>query len=200
MAGSAWGQEIHERLLRGDPTAPAQLVDDVLGWVVQALERRFPGLVDPTMVGDAATDAIIGYVKHPDRFDPTRRGLRGYLLMSAEGDLRNALAKAGRRPATEDVELLAAAGKIRIEAPDVVAEIDAERRREDLNRLFEEPRDRAMVALILDGERSTEAFASILGVQDLPIEAQRTEVKRHKDRLKKRLREYGRRIGGSEQG
>ena len=51
-----------------------------------------------------------------------------------------------------------------------------------------------MVDLILDGERSTAAFAVVLGIENLAIDEQRLQVKRHKDRLKKRLREHGQRI------
>src|SRR5262249_28260279 len=41
--------------------------------------------------------------------------------------------------------------------------------------------------LILQGERKTAVFAEALGITHLPTSVQRTEVKRVKDKLKKRL-------------
>ena len=81
-----------------------------------------------------------------------------------------------------------------MEARDVVAEIYTKKVQDEIDELFDDPKDRRMVELILDGERSTEAFAAVLGLESLPIEQQRSEVKRNKDRLKKRLRDYGKRI------
>ena len=57
-----------------------------------------------------------------------------------------------------------------------------------------DPRDRQILALRLQGERRTEAFAEILGLSYLPIEAQRREVKRAKDRIDKILRRHGGRV------
>lgn len=54
-----------------------------------------------------------------------------------------------------------------------------------------DPRDQQILALRLQGERRTEAFAEILGISHLPIEAQRREVKRIKDRIDKILRRHG---------
>jgi hypothetical protein len=45
----------------------------------------------------AAADAVLNYAERPERFDPARLNLEGYLAMSAQGDLLNALAKHGRR-------------------------------------------------------------------------------------------------------
>src|SRR5205823_2519087 len=47
--------------------------------------------------------------------------------------------------------------------------------------------------LILDGERRTEPYAALFGLQDRPREEQAPEVKRAKDRLKKKLQRLWRR-------
>ena len=60
--------------------------------------------------------------------------------------------------------------------------------------LFADPMDLRLLTLILEGERSTERFARILGLCGLPVKEQRRQVKRHKDRIKKRLERYGRTI------
>ena len=196
MPNVSWYQ-IHERLLSEDPTAPADLAEQAVRPLTQFLESKYPTLNDPTLIADAVTDSVMNYLKQPRKFDPGRRGLLGYLKMAAEGDLQNALAKHRRRDRpTEDVEVAAAAGKIVVEPRDVLGELRAEDLRKRVDSLFDDVKDRHMVDLILDGERSTEAFAEVLGLGELPIGRQRSEVKRHKDRLKKRLRDYGRRIRG----
>ncbi|MFY9822778.1 MAG: hypothetical protein WAM82_15455 [Thermoanaerobaculia bacterium] len=198
MPSASWYQEVHERLLAEHPTAPAELAEIAVGPLTRALERKYPRLKDPTLVADAVTDSLIDYFKNPGKFDSSKRGLYGYLLMAAEGDLKNALAKRNRRQAevAEDieVEVAAAGGKVMVEARDVVAELYTERVRQEINELFHDPKDREMVELIFEGERATEAFVAVLGIETWTTAEQRSEVKRHKDRLKKRLREYGHQI------
>ena len=48
-------------------------------------------------------------------------------------------------------------------------------------------REREAVDLIIDGERRTEVYAHVIGLQDRPWQEQVREVKRAKDRLKKRM-------------
>jgi hypothetical protein len=62
---------------------------------------------------------------------------------------------------------------------------------EEMMRLLQDPKDRQILALRLQGERRTEAFAEILGILHLSIEAQRRGVKRAKDRIDKTLRRHG---------
>ena len=147
---------------------------------------------------DSVVEALMSYVKRPTQFDPEKRGLRGFLTMAADGDLLNALAKRKRRREKEvllpDVEVEALRGKKNIDGQDPESQLDAKRMRWEVAGLFEDPKDRDVVELILDGERSTEAFVEILRLDGLPIEEQRREVKRHKDRIKKRLERYGKSI------
>jgi hypothetical protein len=51
--------------------------------------------------------------------------------------------------------------------------------------------DRRVLRLMVDGERRTAVFAAVLGLDGQPAEAQRREVKRAKDRIKKRLERAG---------
>jgi RNA polymerase sigma-70 factor (ECF subfamily) len=60
-----------------------------------------------------------------------------------------------------------------------------------INRIFNDEEDRQAAALILEGERSTEEFAKIFCLGHLPNIEQRREVKRRKDRIKKRLERDG---------
>jgi RNA polymerase sigma-70 factor, ECF subfamily len=195
MPMNIWQLEIHERLLAEDVTAPAELVEGLLEPLTQRLTKKYPKLPDPDLLYDAVTDALMSYIKRPAQFDPTRRTLIGFLVMAAHGDLLNALAKAKRRRQKEipleDVELRGAAGNNEIEAGNPETEPDREKLQQALPKIFGDPKDLAMVELMMSGERTTGAFVEVLKLQHLPVDQQRREVKRHKERLKKRLERYG---------
>jgi RNA polymerase sigma-70 factor (ECF subfamily) len=57
-----------------------------------------------------------------------------------------------------------------------------------------DPVDRELLEMILTGERKTAPYARSLGIADRSETEQRKIVKRHKDRLKKRLRRLGVRL------
>ncbi len=195
MHMDTWQRGIHERLLAGDVTAPAELVDILLEPLLDRLTRKYPNLHDPYLLPDAVTDALMSYIKRPEQFDPSKRSLLGFLEMAAEGDLLNALAKDKRRRQkeipSENVELEVAAGNSEIEEGNPDTESEREKLQQALPRIFGDPKDLVMVELMLSGERTTEAFVKVLEIRHLTKEQQRREVKRHKDRLKKRLKRYG---------
>jgi hypothetical protein len=194
-----WCRRIHERLLADDPTATAELAENIGNLVFEKLRKKHPRR-DPDMVHDAAWDALRTYMERPTTFDPSKRSLVGYLVMSADGDLRNAMAKSRRRreDLVVDVELVGPGGKrsrgqaeARRGEDKLVAHVDVDRIRPQLERLFPDEADRAALALLLDSERSTQAFAEVWGLRNLSGDQQRIEVKRRKDRLKKALERLG---------
>ena len=195
MANEIWTREIHKRLLKGDPIAPAELAEGVYGKLIDRLAFRYRNPQHRDLIADAVADALMAYIKHPDRFLPSKRSLMGFLTMAAEGDLKNALAKTKRQKnreiPLEPVELGANDGNeiSRTEDPDL--QIDGARLREHIHDLFDDPTDRAMIDLMIEGERSTRAFAEVLHIENLPEQTQRAAVKRHKDRLKKRIQRHG---------
>ena len=95
----AAGRGLYERLLAGDPTAPADLARDYLDGLVAWLSRFSPG-TDPRDRQRAAEDAILALLREPDRYRPDRQRLNVYLRVSAAGDLKDPWraqrAKAGR--------------------------------------------------------------------------------------------------------
>lgn len=202
MTGDPWLEQIHKRLLAADPTASAELAERVLGLLAGKLQHLYSEVQDPHLVPDAVTDAVFGYIKNPQQFDPTKRGLMGFLLMAAEGDLKNSLAKRRRREHREvdlaNVELEGLSGKGIARAVDTVSAIEAARLRQELIAIFATPTDQQIVELILDGERSTEAYVRVLGLEGCSPAEQRSEVKRQKDRIKKRLERCARGIRESE--
>jgi len=117
--------------------------------------------------------------------------------MAAGADLKNAREREKRRAAHHvalaDVELRSAArNRWWTSTVDPVADDDAE----SIARLREQfhGQERDVVELIVDGERRTERFARVLGLQDRPREEQAREVKRAKDRVKKRLQRLWQRM------
>lgn len=202
MASEEWYRTIHERLLALDPVASTELADAVWTPLVKELRKRHPRLNPSDLLLDAAADAVMNYIKRPRQFDPDRRGLFDYLVMSAEGDLRNALAKASRRKRVEisvdDVELFSVVGKESLEKSETGGRVTQEVR-ERIAMIFRDPRDREALELIFDGERSTAVFARVWGLRNLSAKEQALEVKRQKDRVKKMLqRHMGRSHGRSE--
>ena len=195
MATESWYKQIHQRLLTRDPTASAECAEGVIGPLTKRLERRFPRLRESDLVADAVTDAVFSYLKRPEQYDPARRGLLGFLAMAAEGDLKNALAKRQRRREMEvsldDVDLETVGGNRVVGPAEAAGEVDLDKIRSGVIALFDDPLDRQLAELVLEGERSMEVCARILGLEGLPIVEQRREVKRHKDRIKKRLERYG---------
>lgn len=61
----------------------------------------------------------------------------------------------------------------------------------------DDSRDRNALLLIMDGERSTDAFAQALEIEGLPKTERQRQVKRHRDRLLKSLRRLGQRLGNA---
>lgn len=192
-----------ERLLAGDPTAPFDLavayLDPLAGW----LERRFPD-ADPHDCTAAAEDAIMSLAKNPRSYRPELgTTLDGYLRMAATGDLKNLQAKERRHQLRQvsldrnDVELSPDHGKYLVDELADPARIveDAESSAERVARSAlpakareqSSPMEARVWALMQQGAYKTAEIAPVLGIEDWPPIEQRREVKRVKDRLKKRF-------------
>lgn len=191
---AAFEQEIHQRLLAGDPTASYDLCAHYLDRLCRMLQGM-NSQVDADLVSDAVTDALLDYSAHPARFNPAKRSLAGYLLMSAQGDLRNLLRARKRErqelPLNEDVEnasrdrnRLAGTG----ESPDdILDSLIVEECRQQVMALAQNDEERIVLQLMMDGERETGVFLDQLGWQG-PRDELSTRLYRMKDRLVKRVR------------
>jgi len=188
---------LHERLLAGDPVAPAELAERLLSLLRARLAGWAGRLDDPHMVPSAVGLVIARYLTDPTRFDPERGGLVGYLAMEVRGDVINELDSRKRRrghesPVAEPVELEPHGrdSTVEEEALDAVdpigfpaAAIQAARQAlEELDQV-----DRRMLEMMVEGIRPTSAYAAVLRISHLPVDLQRKAVKQHKDRLQKRL-------------
>ena len=187
--------EIHARLLVGDPTASAEFAEIALAPLKRALGSIFRSVRDDALLNDAAVDAYMEYVKAPQRYDPQQSSLFSFLKLAAKRDLQNALRKnkkfqLARSLEEEGVELSVISGNkpIRVSRHDqkeseIVTKIDSQERVRHIFTVVQEPRDRAVLKLLMDGERDTSAFALALGISHLSKREREHRVKQCKDRL-----------------
>jgi RNA polymerase sigma-70 factor (ECF subfamily) len=194
----------HHRIVGHDPTAFAELCEIALPHLVLFLEQGFPGQ-DAHQRETIAIDILLDYRCRPGQFDPARLSLLAYLRMAAKYDMLNQIRKNQRRerrlePIEEgNVELQTAAGNqyrseenlqewveqfTDLSLREILVEVETQ---------LEEPEAQVLV-MMLEGVRSTAAYAEVLGMTQLDEKSQRREVKRVKDRIMKRLERLGKRI------
>lgn len=208
MDDETFGQTIHERLLSGDPVAPDDLCERWLEPLVRDLERAFYAIArqDAALIQDAVINSLLDYAERPTIYQPHRSPLRSFLYFAAKGDLLNLLKRERRRTSRERslvlVEDPSDSGNVSREGQKTVpsAEDAAIESQEAAGcwqlvaPYFPDQRDHELVALVLQGERKTRPYAEVLGILQLDRVAQQREVKRHKDRIGKRLRRLGEKI------
>jgi hypothetical protein len=189
------GLALHVRLCDQDPTAVADVCRAYLRPLLAWLAARYPRL-DPDLRQTSAHDALIAYVRTPHAYDPSRMELGAYLRMAARGDLLNLYGRERKhqkgRVGLAVVEDEGADGNlIGEEDPSLQLEAaeEAGRRRYVLRAVMEGfgEAERRVLELMLAGERKTAAYATALGVERLPVHEQEREVKKVKDRIKKRV-------------
>ncbi len=187
--------ELHNRLLLDDPVATEEFFNIVAPELERHLRLRFPSMavgVDPDIYLSAVYEALTDYFKNPDKYDSAKSGLMTYLRLACRRDLQNLLRKESRhvtgRLSIESVEFRSSDGN---DVSDRVAEdIDGRRAVDELTREMS-PDERAVFLLMMDGERSTEVAADAMNIGHLLPAEQAREVKRVKDRIKKRIQRKG---------
>lgn len=198
---------IYQRLLAHEADAPEDFIELLLDPLIEELYRRFPTLPTPDLITDIATDTLLAFVQSPNSYQTERGDLWKYLLMDAWGDLLNAWDKEQRWRAKEVPFNLVAHDRsdrnINVVEEEVMQRLgmialpegmDAQAAVSHLYTAIPDPRDRQVLLLMYNGERSTSAFAAVLGIEHLPIEVQRQRVKQVKDRLRLRIKRYGGKI------
>jgi len=181
--------QIHVRIVAGDVTASSDLFLSVHSPLTATVRKRLGGRISWEDAGDIATDAIVEYVNDPSKFDPSRSGLFGYLLLIARGDALNLVRDQGKEAenVSRVVELSSWAGNTTVEGPEV--KLDADRiLRDHHGDLVRDEGDEAILRLYLDGEKATSAYAEVLGLKGLSDEEKKVAVKTRKDRIEQRLK------------
>lgn len=193
---------VHRRLLSGDPTAPADAAELLLDPLVARLNGRWPGLAHTDACHDAAVEVLVMYLVDPNRYDPNRASLVGWLVMQAHGDLKNDHASKLRRferdwlveselPPDPNTDAPPMVGD-QVASHDTVLAVETSAVFAAVRAAFPDERDRQLIWLTcIEGSRSTDEAARVLGLENLPSAERTAQVKRAKDRVMRRLRRLG---------
>ena len=191
-------REIHNLILSGDDLAFAKFCDAYYELIFNKVEsfNKLIAAEDDTLIADIVTDTFLNYFKTPLRYDPEKQTLEKFLVMDAEGDLKNAWAKRKRqnKKFINSVELDTENGNSIINEDEftpfdnLINKEAHEILEKKLNELFKNDMDITIASLMLAGERRSEEYAKILQIEHLSVEEQRLEVKKQKDRIDKVIR------------
>jgi hypothetical protein len=201
---------VHDQIDLSDPASIARVKDKLR----QKLRRRY-GRIDQHLLEESIEDALMHYRNYPEKFDATRGvPLLSYLELWTCHYLDKRLQRVKRRRKHEKaagvsdkifekiVSEMRARGGIYIgkESTEEEAEQlreEAERWKEVLDALLAllNPHDRAGVDLLRIGA-SREEWIRHLRIEHLPQKEQQRKVNVEKDRLKKKLKRWARKIQG----
>jgi len=173
---------LHERVLREDVAALNELAACLLRILVPRLRRAYRH-ASTDFVSDACEDAILEYAINPWRFDSTRGvALARFVQLAAARNLRN-LMQAERRRRNREARYANEQSRASTNAVDG-RYFDTRR---VVNSVAAGGAERKALTAWLDGERDTARLATLLKLSHLALSEQRSEVKRFKDRMIKRL-------------
>jgi len=192
MSASSDELAMHQRVLSGHPVARAEVITALYFDVVEGVLRQAGTGCDAALAEEKAGDALLQYAENPGRYDPERSALRTYLILVGHSKYRTALwrerQRAARQYSLSNPQTVAAAERASADVmEELVADIDASQLKARLISHFDDPRDKAAAALVLDDTQGWEPYVDVLGLSSLPVEQQKAEVYRVKSRVKKRL-------------
>jgi DNA-directed RNA polymerase specialized sigma24 family protein len=184
--------QLHEATIAGDETAFSKLFTLYSYDIFKALKRLYPvvGKKDDATIMEAVSDGFLGYHRNPSTFNPQLSTLKSFLHLACERDLINSLDKEKRRKKKmQFVEVDESFGNRHMKVEETPQSILVQKEQaaieiQYLRKSFDDNVDVELAKLIRNGERKTEAFSRILGVENLPFEQQQKIVKQNKDRIK----------------
>lgn len=187
--------KFHSSVMAKDDLALAKLYDLYSEHIIKCLKNWYPKHAnqDEALILEAVNEAFFGYYKNPQTFNPQINTLVRFLEIAADRDIINILNRekkvAQKQNLPEDVELEEKfwnSVKKDVNTTDgqlihdqSLAIIDKE-----LAIHFNTEMDVKLAKLVLAGERETAPYSEVLNINELSIEKQRKEVKKHKDRIK----------------
>lgn len=99
----SWGASLVARIAAGDGRALAEVYDQFSATVYGVALR----LVGAPYAADICQEVFVALWDHPERFDPSRANLRGFLVMIGRRRCIDHLRRHGRRASTEERAALA---------------------------------------------------------------------------------------------
>lgn len=189
------GERYHARLIAGDKLVTAEISEVFFPALCESAGRKFHYLTDSHVVIVAAEEALLAYLNHPEKFDPKKSSLIGYLYLATRLNVIDKLRTSKKNSVGLDPTSLEHKVEGQISDPEamLIAEEEAQFAPSTpaMRRMFSivtDPVDREIVKLLMEGERKTEAYAKVMGILDLPLPEQQAMVNQRKDRLKTALR------------
>jgi RNA polymerase sigma-70 factor (ECF subfamily) len=189
------GERFHARLIAGDKLVTAEISEVFFPALCESAERKFHYLSDHHIVTVAAEEAFLAYLNHPEKFDPQKGSLIGYLFLAARLNVIDRLRTSKKNTVGLDPSILEHMVEGPITNPEtmLITEESAHFAPSSpaMRRMFSvvtDPVDHEVVKLLMEGERKTEVFAKVMGILHLPLLEQQEQVNLRKDRLKTALR------------
>ena len=180
------------RILAGDPVAPADLFAHFVEPLMSAIRHDLR--CDAENARDSSIDALFDYLHSPSAYSPNRGRLCTFLTQIAKHKAVDRIR--ARSAEVRREQEFSSLVEVRESAPNDKMErsVEAGKLWRMIEQVIEDEQDRLAIALILDGERSTEALANTLGIQAATPLERRREVKRHRDRLMKIVERLGEKL------
>jgi DNA-directed RNA polymerase specialized sigma24 family protein len=187
-----------EKLLSRDDTALAILYETHASDLLHYFRSKFSA-TDEHLIQDCICDSLIEFAKQPERYKPAKgSALKTYLIRDINGNILNKLDKESRRVKNnKTVALLPEHGNNEVDTEDeLFKDVDAHFLKGKVEGYFKSVFDDAIdekLAWMTEIEklRETSAYVQLLKIEHLNTEEQRTEVKKHKDRIGAQLRRKG---------
>lgn len=187
---------LHERVVAGDPVAPADAYRAFMDPLVNAVMRDIRRTDDAAreIANESATEALLAYLGQAGRYDREKGRLSSYLMgIAKKKALDRIRADTAREIREKKWAELVALGRVNPKDK-MEAAVEDQELWDKVAEAVPSESDRFVLTLILSGERSTEVLAEALGLTDLPLGEQRRRVKQHRDRLLKTLERLGVRL------
>jgi len=198
--GLEWQTQQHQRILRREPTAFAELCELALPHLVTFLQRLY-NTAELHLCEQAAIDCLLSYQANPTQYHPDQLALWPFLRMAAKADMLNLIDKQNRHN-RHFVALDEPAIQPQLSEPDMTQEIFAldewlqqhtQRSRQEIMAFLAEELslvDKQFLLLMTEGVRESHRYAQVMNILHLDAAAQQSEVKRAKDRLIKKVRRF----------
>ncbi len=187
-------------LIRQVPAASRRLVEQYFVPLSRLLRKHLP-FVPNESVDDAAYDALLALIQSPQNFDPKQSSLLTYLYRIAKNKVIDLFQLHQRRKLEIFVGgsvALAQAEENNYRAGQISERMPIHDKNETLppdimqllEKILPDSRDRRIWDMICDGRQDTADYAQLLGITHLPLNEQKAEVKRHRERVSKRVRRH----------
>lgn len=187
-------RDIHRSVLSGDDIAFARFCDEYYELIYEKVLTFNKAVFNEheTLIIDVVTDTFLNYFRYPARYDPEKQTLERFLIMDAEGDLKNAWEKYKRqtKKLIRSVELEEKNGNSIVDEEldpinNLINKENIEILYKKLKILFTSNTDIEIAQLMLAGERRSSEYAKLLEIEGRPPEEQKLEIKKQKDRIDK---------------